>query len=251
MHGTPLRPRVPHTAGAGPAPRPLRSTLAVNVEHPRLIDLSHTIEAGMTTYKDLPGPVLCDYWTREASRANYDDGSTFQIGRIDLVANTGTYVDSPFHRYEHGCDLAGLPLASLADLPAVVVRQPWQDGLAVDAGAFDGVPLQGMAVLVHTGWDRNWRTERYFSEHPFLTAAAAERLVAAGAAFVGIDSYNIDDTRVRARPVHTLLLGADIPIGEHLTRLDAVPDRGCRFHAVPPKIVGMGTFPVRAYAIQA
>nr|WP_277929280.1 cyclase family protein [Lysobacter sp. M2-1] len=237
--------------GAGPAPRPLRSTLAVNVEHPRLIDLSHTIEAGMTTYKDLPGPVLCDYWTREASRANYDDGSTFQIGRIDLVANTGTYVDSPFHRFEHGCDLAGLPLASLADLPAVVVRQPWQDGLAVEASAFDGVPLQGMAVLVHTGWDRHWRTERYFSEHPFLTAAAAERLVAAGAAFVGIDSYNIDDTRVRARPVHTLLLGADIPIGEHLTRLDAVPDRGCRFHAVPPKIVGMGTFPVRAYAIQA
>jgi arylformamidase len=231
MHGTPLRPRVPHTAGAGPAPRPLRSTLAVNDEHPRLIDLSHTIEAGMTTYKGLPGPVLCDYWTRGAARAHY--------------------VDSPFHRFEHGCDLAGLPLASLADLPAVVVRQPWQDGLAVDAGAFDGVPLQGMAVLVHTGWDRHWRTERYFSEHPFLTAAAAERLVAAGAAFVGIDSYNIDDTRVRARPVHTLLLGADIPIGEHLTRLDAVPDRGCRFHAVPPKIVGMGTFPVRAYAIQA
>jgi len=213
-----------------------------------LIDLSHEVEEGMTTYKDLPGPHLCDYWTREASAANYDDGSTFQIGRIDLVANTGTYVDSPFHRFADGKDLAGLPLESLADLEGLVVRRPFENGLAVDADAFAGLDVRGKAVLVHTGWDRFWRTEAYFDDHPFLTEQAARALVAGGAAFVGIDSHNIDDTRVRARPVHTILLGAEIPIGEHLANLGALPDNGFRFSAVPPKIRGMGTFPVRAYA---
>lgn len=214
-----------------------------------IIDLSHVIEAGMTTFKGLPGPVICDYWAREASRPNYDDGSSFQIGRIDMVANTGTYVDSPFHRYAHGCDLAGLALRSLANIPGIVVRRPWQEGLATDAEAFRGLDLVGKAVLIHTGWDVFWRSERYFTEHPFLTADAAQYLVDAGATFVGIDSHNIDDTRTRSRPVHSGLLGADIPIGEHLTRLEALPDTGFRFHAVPPKIVGMGTFPVRAYAV--
>jgi arylformamidase len=216
-----------------------------------LIDLSHTIEAGMTTFKGLPGPVICDYWSREDSRANYDDGSTFQIGRIDMVSNTGTYVDSPFHRHANGCDLAGLALESLADLPAIVVRRPWQTTLATGEDAFEELVVRGKAVLIHTGWDRHWRTDAYFSDHPFLTAGAAQALIDAGAAFVGIDSHNIDDTRSRSRPVHTLLLGAGIPIGEHLTHLDSVPDTGSRFHAVPPKIVGMGTFPVRAYAVVA
>jgi kynurenine formamidase len=215
----------------------------------RLIDLSHVIEEGMTTYKGLPGPHLCDFWTREASAANYGDGSTFQIGRIDMVANTGTYVDSPFHRYAGGKDLSELPLASLADLDGVVVSRPFEQELAVDADAFAGLDLRGKAVLVHTGWDRFWRTERYFTDHPFLTAAAAQALIDGGAAFVGIDSHNIDDTRSRARPVHTLLLGADIPIGEHLTGLDRLPDDRFRFSAVPPKIKGMGTFPVRAFAV--
>jgi arylformamidase len=214
-----------------------------------LIDLSHTIEAGMTTFKGLPGPMICDYWSREDSRANYDDGSTFQIGRIDMVANTGTYVDSPFHRHANGCDLAGLALESLANLPAIVVRKPWQRALGTDADSFEGLAVRGKAVLIHTGWDHHWRTDTYFSDHPFLTAAAAQALIDAGAAFVGIDSHNIDDTRLRSRPVHTLLLGAGIPIGEHLTHLDSVPDTGFRFHAVPPKITGMGTFPVRAYAV--
>jgi arylformamidase len=214
----------------------------------RFIDLSHVIEEGMTTYKGLPGPQLCDYWSRESSAANYDDGSTFQIGRIDMVANTGTYVDSPFHRYADGKDLSGLPLESLADLDALVVRRPFENGLAVDADAFAGRDLGGKAVLVHTGWSRLWRTDAYFAGHPFLTEAAAQVLVEAGAAFVGIDSHNIDDTRTRQRSVHTLLLGADIPIGEHLTGLDRLPDDGFRFSAVPPKIKGMGTFPVRAFA---
>ena len=213
-----------------------------------LIDLSHVIEEGMVTYKGLPGPHLCDFWSREASAANYDDGSAFQIGRIDMIANTGTYVDSPFHRYADGKDLSELPLESLANLEALVVRRPFERGLSVDADAFAGLGVRGKAVLIHTGWDRFWRTDAYFADHPFLTEEAARVLIEGGATFVGIDSYNIDDTRIRTRPVHTLLLGADIPIGEHLTNLGALPDRAFRFSAVPPKIHGMGTFPVRAYA---
>ena len=203
----------------------------------------------MVTFGDLPGPQICDYWTRESSAHRYDDGSTFQIGRIDMVANTGTYLDSPFHRYAEGNDLARLPLESLADLPALVVRRPFEQGIRVDADAFDGLDVRGKAVLVHTGWDRHWRTEPYKVDHPYLTAETAEWLVANGAALVGIDSYNIDQTSVRARPVHTILLGADIPICEHMTGLDRVPDSGFRFSAVPPKISGMGTFPVRCYAV--
>ena len=214
----------------------------------RLIDLSHVIEEGMTTYKEFPGPHLCDYGTREASAANYDDGSTFQIGRIDMIANTGTYVDSPFHRYADGKDLSELPLESLADLEGYVIRRPFENGLAVDADAFAGLDVRGKAVLVHTGWDRFWRTESYFDGHPFLTDEAARALVAGGAAFVGIDSYNIDDTRTRSRPVHTILLGAEIPIGEHMTGFEKLPDTGFRFSAVPPKVKGMGSFPVRAFA---
>jgi arylformamidase len=215
----------------------------------RLIDLSHVVEHGMTTFKGLPGPHICDYWSREASAGNYDDGSTFQIGRIDMVANTGTYVDSPFHRYADGKDLSELPLESLADLNGVLVRAPFEHGLAIDAAAFEGVNVRSKAVLVATGWDRHWRTEDYYREHPFLTASAAKWLVTNGAAFVGIDSHNIDDTSTRTRPVHTALLGAGIPIGEHLTNVALLPDSGFRFSAVPPKVKGMGTFPVRAYAV--
>ncbi len=215
------------------------------------IDLSHTIEAGMETYKGLPGPVICDYWSREDSRANYDDGSTFQMGRIEMVSNTGTYIDAPFHRHADGCDLAGLSLDSLAELEGIVVRRPFEGGLATDAEHLEGLDLAGKAVLIATGWDRFWRTPAYFSDHPYLTEAAALWLVGQGAAFVGIDSHNIDDTRGRSRPVHTHVLGAGIPIGEHLTGLSALPDTGFRFHAVPPRIVGMGTFPVRAYAVVA
>ena len=215
----------------------------------RLVDLSHVIEEGMTTYGGLPGPHICEFWTREASAANYDDGSTFQIGRIDMVANTGTYVDSPFHRYAEGKDLSELPLGWLANLDGIVVRRSFEKGLAVDADAFAGLAIQGKAVLVHTGWDRHWRTDAYLSDHPYLTMAAAQALVEGGAAFVGIDSHNIDDTRTRGRPVHTLLLGADIPIGEHMTGFELLPDQGFRFTAAPPKIRGLGTFPVRAFAV--
>jgi kynurenine formamidase len=215
----------------------------------RIVDLSHVIEDGIVTYKGLPGPHICDFWTREGSAANYDDGSTFQIGRIDMVANTGTYLDSPFHRYADGKDLAGLPLRSLADLPGLVIRRPHADGVAIDAKDFEGLDVQGCAVLIHTGWDEHWRTDAYFGRHPFLTSDAANWLANNGAAIVGIDSCNIDDMHVRARPVHTRLLGAEIPICEHMRGLDQLPDSGFRFSAAPPKIAGMGTFPVRAFAV--
>lgn len=220
-----------------------------DLEEKRIVDLSHVIEHGMTTFKGLPGPHICDFWERESTAANYEDGSSFQIGRIDMVANTGTYVDSPFHRYADGLDLADLPLPSLADLPGIVIRRPWENGIEIGVDAFEGREVRGKAVLVQTGWDRHWRTERYLTEHPFLTTEAAEWLVENGAAFVGIDSHNIDDTRTRSRPVHSKLLGAEIPICEHMTNLGSLPDEDFRFSAVPPKVRGMGTFPVRAYAV--
>lgn len=220
-----------------------------DVEETRRIDLSHVIEEGMTTYKGLPGPHMCDFWSREASAANYDDGSTFQIGRIDMVANTGTYLDSPFHRYEDGADLSELGLDSLADVPGIVIRRPWENGIAITTEHVEGRDVAGRAVLFHTGWDRHWRSDAYFGEHPYLTAEAADWLAEQGATIVGIDSANIDNMHVRARPVHTRLLGAGIPICEHMTGLGSLPDEGFRFSAVPPKVKGMGTFPVRAYAL--
>jgi arylformamidase len=211
----------------------------------KLVDLSHAIVAGMTTYKGLPGPHICDYLSREDSAGHYDDGATFQIGRIDMVANTGTYLDVPFHRYAEGEDLADVALARLAGLDGLRVRS---DGIAAEAPLFEGLELRGKAVLVHTGWDRQWGKDAYFEDHPFLTEAAARLLAEGGAALVGIDSHNIDDTRVRTRPVHSLLLGAGIPICEHMTGLAALPENGFRFFAAPPKVCGMGTFPVRAFA---
>lgn len=215
---------------------------------PNFIDLSHTIESGMITYKGLPAPLVCDFLSREDSRRHYDCGHEFLISRIAMVGNTGTYLDSPFHRFADGKDLSELPLDGLSHLDGVVIRRPHAQGLAVDTECFAGCDLRGKAVLVHTGWDAHWRTDRYFEQHPFLTEAAARHLVAAGARLVGIDSHNIDDTRARSRPVHTVLLGAGVPICEHMTNLGSLPDRGFDFFAVPPKVKAFGTFPVRAYA---
>lgn len=212
----------------------------------RLIDLSHTIEDGMVTYKGLPAPLICDHLSREASRASYDAGTEFQIGRMEMVGNTGTYLDSPFHRYADGEDLSDIGLERVAGLPGVAVRAP--DTQAIGADRFEGRDLRGKAVLIHTDWLRHWRTDAYFEDHPFLTEAAAAFLVEAGAALVGIDSHNIDDTRTRSRPAHTLLLGAGIPICEHMRGLELLPDAGFRFTAAPPKIKAFGTFPVRAFA---
>ncbi len=218
-------------------------------ESRRIVDLSHVITEGMVTYKGLPGPHICDFISREQSAANYDGGETFQIGRIDMVANTGTYVDVPSHRFADGKDLSEVGVEAFAHLPALVVRQPFEAGLSVEVGMFERLDVRGSAVLVHTGWDRHWSTDAYYHDHSFLTVASAELLAERGAALVGIDSHNIDDTRVRTRPVHTTLLGAGIPICEHMTNLGSLPDSGFRFSGAPPKVEGMGTFPVRAYAV--
>jgi kynurenine formamidase len=200
----------------------------------------------MTTYPGLPGPIICDYLSREASRSRYAPGVEFQIGKIEMVANTGTYIDSPFHRYAHGQDLAQLPLESLADLDAVVVRIPPGAGRPIGRSAFD-VEVRGKAVLVQTGWDAHWRTERYLSGHPFLSGDAAEYLVSQGVTLVGIDSLNIDDTEDLTRPVHSTLLGAEVPIVEHMCNLASLPLQDFRFFAVPAKVAGFGTWPVRAF----
>lgn len=213
-----------------------------------LIDLSHPITHGMTTYPGLPGPAIRDYLSREASAAKYAEGTTFQIGRVDLVANTGTCVDAPFHRFADGSDIAGLALERLADRDGAVVEARGR-GRAIGPDSFREHALAGCAVLFRTGWSAHFGTPRYGEGHPFLTREAARALVAAAPALVGIDSLNVDDTADGARPAHTLLLAAGIPIVEHLRNLESLPLRGFRFHAVPAPLQGLGSFPVRAYAI--
>lgn len=233
-----------------PHKRSRAQTLSENKGHPAtLVDLSHTIEDGMITYKGLPAPLICDHLTRAQSRALYAPGTEFQIGKITMVSNTGTYIDSPFHRFADGTDIAGLTLSSLAGLDAVVLHMDGMSGRKIPAEAFGAIDVRGKAVLVHTGWSRHWRTDQYFKDHPFLTASAAEYLKKEGAKLVGIDSYNIDDTSDGHRPVHTTLLGAGTPIVEHMRGLELLPTTGATFTAVPPKVSGMGTFPVRAFAM--
>lgn len=212
----------------------------------RLIDLSHDVEDGLVTYKGLPAPVICDFLSREASRRHYAEGTEFHIGRIDMVANTGTYLDSPFHRYADGKDLADLALESVANLEGVMVTAA--PGRAIGPSSFRDLDVRGKAVLVRTGWDVHWKTDQYFEGHPFLTADAADCLVEAGAALVGIDSLNIDDTADLSRPVHTILLGSEVLIVEHMCGIGALPPSGFRFYAVPVKVRGFGTFPVRCFA---
>lgn len=212
------------------------------------IDLSHIVQDGLITYKGLPAPIICDFLSREQSQKHYAPGTEFQIGKIEMVANTGTYLDSPFHRYEDGKDLSELELTSLANLNGKVVRAKGE-ARRVEVDQFHDFDVNGKAVLIHTGWDAHWRTDQYFEGHPFLTKDAAQFLADEGTALVGIDSYNIDDTADLSRPAHSILLGAGIPIVEHMCKLDQLPDSGFKFFAVPVKVKGMGTFPVRAFAI--
>ncbi len=214
----------------------------------RIIDLSHTIENGLVTYKGLPAPVICDYWSREYSRQFYEAGVEFQIGKIEMVANTGTYVDVPFHRYADGKDLSEFPVERFVDLEAVVARAPHRQSVAVSFDTMRGVEVRGRAVLVHTGWAEHWNTSAYYQHHPYLTKDAAEYLCDQGALLVGIDSHNIDNVADKSRPVHSILLRAEIPIAEHLCNLHLLPDSGFSFTALPPKFKGVGTFPVRAIA---
>jgi arylformamidase len=213
----------------------------------RFFDLSHAVENGVVTYPGLPAPVICDFLSREQSAAHYAPGTEFQIGRIDMVGNTGTYVDAPFHRFCDGKDLAELDLASIADLPLIVVDARGER--AIGRERFETLDVEGCAVLVWTNWSRHYATPHYVDGHPYLERAAAELLVDRGARLVGIDSVNIDDIRDRSRPVHTVLLGAGVVIAEHLTNLDVLPATRLRFSAVPARVRAFGTFPVRAYAL--
>ena len=215
----------------------------------RLVELSHTIHHGLVTYPGLPAPEISDHLSREAAVAKYAPGVTFQIGRISLVANTGTYLDSPWHRYAEGKDLSGLPLEALVDLEGALLRATGTGRRAVDVLELAPLEVRGKAVLLHTGWDVHFGTPQYAKEAPYLTEAGAAWLVEHGAALVGIDSINIDDAGDAARPAHSRLLAAGIPIVEHLRELEQLPATGFRFSAAPPRIQGLGTFPVRAYAI--
>ena len=215
----------------------------------RIIDLSHEIVDGMTTHPGIPAPSISAFLTHEASSARYAPGTTFEIGRIDLVANTGTYIDTPAHRFPGGQDLADLALERVVDIDGVLVDRRGATERAIEPSAFDGVDVRGRAVLVATGWDEHWGTPEYLSDNPFLTGAAAEFLVNAGAALIGIDSLNVDSLADPQRPAHTAILGAGIPLVEHLTGLGALSPSGWRFYAVPPRIRGMATFPIRAFAI--
>jgi arylformamidase len=215
----------------------------------RFIDLSHTVEHGLITYKGLPAPIVCDFLSREQSRKHYAEGTEFQIGKIEMVANTGTYLDTPFHRYADGQDLSQVKLKSMANLLGTVMRAKVPHPRVIDATQLERMKVNGKAVLIETGWDRHWRTLQYFDGHPFLTKDAAQFLADEGAELVGIDSYNIDDTADLTRPAHSILLSAGIPIVEHMCRLDQLPRNNFKFFAIPPKIKGMGTFPVRAFAV--
>ena len=214
-----------------------------------LVDVSHTVEHGKITYHGLPAPLICDFLSREQSRSNYAPDTEFHIGKIAMVANTGTYVDSPFHRYATGKELSELPLDRLANLDGIVIPADGSQGRAIGRSAIQGHDVRGKAILLRTGWDAHWRTDQYFEGRPFLTRDAAEYLVAAGVVLVGIDSLNIDDTADLSRPAHSLLLAAEIPIVEHLRGLGQLPGAGFRFFVVPVKVKGMGTFPVRAFGI--
>ncbi|MBO9611487.1 MAG: cyclase family protein [Dyadobacter sp.] len=211
-----------------------------------LVDLSHTIFDGLVTYKGLPAPVICDFLSREDSKGKYEEGTEFQIGKIEMVSNTGTYIDCPFHRYAHGKDLSEVELEAFANLDAITIDAT--GALEIGIEFFRNLEIRNKAVIVNTGWSKNWNTEAYFENHPFLTREAATYLRDCGVKLVGIDSHNIDDTRGNSRPVHTILLGAEILIVEHLCNLEKLPASGYLFSAVPPKFKGVGTFPVRAFA---
>ena len=229
-------------------PRKKRKPVNEIMETNLLIDLSHTIEHGLVTYKGLPAPIVCDYLSREKSRQFYAEGTEFQIGKIEMVTNTGTYIDCPFHRFENGKDLSEIGLECFTDLDAIVINVPFSETLEITEEHLKNREIRNRAVLIHTGWDKNWNTEKYYENHPYLTQDAAKYLRDYNVKLVGIDSHNIDSTLGKTRPVHTILLEAEILIVEHLCNLYLLPKDGFTFSAIPPKFKGIGTFQVRAMA---
>jgi len=228
----------------GPSDRPA----APESGRERIVDLSHPIHHGLITYPGLPAPRIRPHLTRAQSRSRYAPGTEFQIDAITMVGNTGTYLDSPFHRYADGQDLAALPLESCVELPAVLARTAGSGSRAVDAGALAALEVAGRAVLLHTGGDAAWGRAGYATDAPYLTEGGARWLAEHGARLVGIDSVNIDDIQDGHRPAHSILLRADIPVIEDLTGLGQLPPTGFRFTAAPIPLAGVGTFPARAYA---
>lgn len=212
----------------------------------KLIDLSHTIENSLTTYKGLPPPIICDYLSREDSKKIYESPDEFHIAKIQMVGNTGTYMDCPFHRYEDGKDFSQLLLENFVDVDGILISVPFKQTLKIDIGHFQNYELKNKAVLIHTGWDKYWNTDKYYTNHPYITAEAAEFLKKQKVKLVGIDSHNIDNTNFNSRPVHSTLLKANILIVEHLCNLQKLSSTLFTFSAIPPKIKGTGTFPVRA-----
>jgi len=215
----------------------------------KIISLSHIIENGIRTFPGVPGPIIGDYLSHDDSRGRYAADTEFQIGKIEMVSNTGTYVDAPFHRFRDGADIARLPLERIANIPGVVIHHDPALGLAIGIDALEGVEVSGRAVLIRTGWDRHFGEDRYFDPHPYISANLCARLVSSGAALIGIDSLNVDSMATNERPVHTALLANEIPIVEHLTNLDRLPADGFRFFAIPLEVRGVGSFPCRAFAI--
>lgn len=214
----------------------------------KIIELCHEIKHGEETYPGLPAPHICDFWSRDDSANKYEDGSTFQIGKITMVANTGTYLDAPFHRFEEGADLAAIEPDSFAALNAYCLSVAGEDNV-IGSEHLAEIPSGTEAVLFFTGWDKHWATDKYADEHPYLSEDCARELVAMGVKLAGIDSINIDNIHHPSRPIHTILLGSGVLIVEHMTRLDELVGKSFEFHAAPAPVVGMGTFPVRAYAI--
>jgi len=225
-----------------------RKPIGVPESNDGLIDLSHVISDGLITYKGLPAPIICDYLSREDSRKFYSEGTEFQIGKIEMVSNTGTYLDCPFHRYAHGKDMSETELERLAELPGIKISIPFTETIEITRAHLEGFEIRNRAVLIHTGWSTHWNTDAYFENHPYLTESAAMYLRDCEVKLVGIDSHNIDDTRTKSRPVHSTLLKEEILIVEHMTNLHMLPESGFVFSAVPPKFKGVGTFPVRAMA---
>jgi kynurenine formamidase len=201
----------------------------------------------MKTYPGLPEPRVEVFMDYEASRARYAGDTEFFIANLHLCGNTGTYVDSPLHRFRNAPDLAQLPLERLADLPVEVIDA--RSDHAIGPSSLRGRALAGKAVLFHTGWSAHWRSDRYFDPNPHLTEDCCAALLGAGAVFAGIDSVNIDSMADLRRPAHTTLLRAGVPVCEHMTNLGALPVSGGRLHAVPIPWKGGATFPVRAYVI--
>jgi kynurenine formamidase len=225
-----------------------RKPITQKTENSLLIDLSHTIEHGLVTYKGLPAPIVCDYLSRKDSKKFYEEGTEFQIGKIEMVTNTGTYLDCPFHRFSDGKDLSEIGLEAFTDLEGIKISVSFTETLAITKQHLEGFEIRNRAVLIHTDWSNHWNTEKYYENHPYLTKEAAEYLRDCQVKLVGIDSHNIDNTLTNSRPVHTTLLGAEILIIEHLCNLYLLPQEGFTFSAIPPKFKGVGTFPVRAMA---